>query len=463
MPPLSRREALARSMGGLGSVILSWILQERPLGASTNRTAFDLLPRAPHHAAKARSVIFLFMPGGPSQVDLLDPKPELARFDGKTPPVKVVSRRDVAQPKLFASPFQFKRHGQSGLEVSELLPGLASVIDDVAVIRSGVTERVDHDTAQYHYVSGRNNPGFPTVGAWVAYGLGSENRNLPGFVALRDGNALIGPRAWTSAWLPPVYQGTLMEVEGVPIPDLQRPGTLTQGDETALIEMVNGLNRMNRPRLPGLLELDTRISNFELAARMQLEAMRPVDLSSDSEETKRLYGLDQEMTRPFGLRCLAARKLIESGVRFVQITNGGWDHHSKLTEGLRKSTAKVDIPIAGLIRDLKQRGLLESTLLVWGGEFGRLPTVEKADGRDHNPKGFSVWMAGGGIKGGQTYGATDEVGYAAVDKPVSHSDLHATILHLLGIDVRKLTYEYDGRMETLIGVNPARVLAELIA
>jgi hypothetical protein len=452
----TRREALLGSMGGWGSIVFSSLLR----GGSAQ--VHDLLPRAPHFPAKAKSVIFLFMPGGPSQVDLLDPKPALSRHDGKTPPIKVVSRKDVAQPKLFASPFRFVRHGQSGIEVSELLPGLASVVDEIAVIRSAVTDRIDHDTAQYHYMSGRNISGFPAIGAWVTYGLGSENQNLPGYIALHDGDALIGPRAWTGGWLPPTYAGTLMEVEGVPIPDLKRPETMSREAETTVIGMVNGLNRLHRPKHPELLELDARIANYEMAARMQMEAMAVADPSRESESVKRLYGLDHAETKSFGARCLVARRLVESGVRFVQVTNGGWDHHAKLAENLSKSAGKIDIPVAGLIRDLKQRGLLDSTLVVWGGEFGRLPTAERADGRDHNPRGFSVWMAGGGIKGGAIYGATDEIGYAAAENPVSHSDMHATILHLLGLDVRKLTYEYDGRAETLIGVNPARVLREIL-
>ena len=455
---LTRREALARSMGGWGSVVLSSMLR-----GSTSRPIYDLLPRAPHFSAKAKSVIFLFMPGGPSQVDLLDPKPFLNKFDGKEPPIKVISRKDVAKARLMGSQFKFARHGQSGIEVSELLPGLATVVDELAVIRSGVTDRIDHDTAQYHYMSGRNITGFPAIGAWAAYGLGTENQNLPGYIAMHDGDALIGPRAWTGGWLPPTYAGTLMEVEGVPVPDLKRPASMTQADERSVIDMVNGLNRLHRNKHPELLELDTRIANYEMAARMQIEAMQKVDLAAESDATHKLYGLDKDETKGFGKRCLVARRLVESGVRFVQITSGGWDHHAKLAENLTKSAGKIDIPVAGLIKDLKQRGLLDSTLVVWGGEFGRLPTAERADGRDHNPRGFTVWMAGGGIKGGTIYGATDEIGYAAAENPVSHSDMHATILHLLGVDVRKLTYDYDGRMETLIGVNPARVLEEIIA
>jgi hypothetical protein len=461
-PALSRRQLLTRSMGGWGSVVASAMLGAAAAPGSPARVIHDLLPRTPHHAAKARSVIFLFLAGGPSQVDLLDPKPLLNKYDGQLPPLKVVSRRDDAGAKLLGSPFRFARHGQSGIEVSELMPGLARVIDDVAVIRSCVTERVDHDTAQYHYLSGRNIQGYPAVGAWAAYGLGSENQNLPGYIALRDTDALIGPRAWSGGWLPPNYTGTLMEVEGVPIPALKRPATMSAAAERGVIDMVNGLNKLHRREHPELLELDTRIANYELAARMQTEAMDQANWQAESEATKRLYGLDSELTKSFGARCLVARRLVESGVRFVQITNGTWDHHDKLKENLIKSAGKIDVPVAGLLRDLKSRGLLDSTLVVWGGEFGRLPTAEK-DGRDHNPRGFTCWMAGGGIKGGTVYGATDDIGYAAVENPVSHSDMHATILHLMGIDVRKLTYDYDGRVETLIGVNPARVLQEILA
>ncbi|MFN7923020.1 MAG: DUF1501 domain-containing protein [Bryobacteraceae bacterium] len=464
-PAISRREALIRSMGGFGSIVATMMLRGSgdPLRADSAKKIYDLVPRSPHFPAKAKSVIFVFLPGGPSQVDLLDPKPILNKFDGQAPPIKVVSRKDVAQPKLFGSPFKFAKYGQSGLEVSELMPGLSQVVDEISVIRSCVTERIDHDTAQYHYMSGRNITGFPAVGAWVTYGLGSENQNLPGYIALHDGDALIGPRAWTGGWLPPNFAGTLMEVDGVPIPDLKRPASMSVADERGIIDMVNGLNRLHRAKHPELLELDTRIANYEMAARMQMEALQKVDLSTESEATKRLYGLDNEVTKPFGKRCMVARRLVESGVRFVQITSGGWDHHAKLAESLTKSMGKIDIPVAGLIKDLKQRGLLDETLVVWGGEFGRLPTAERADGRDHNPRGFTCWMAGGGIKGGTVYGATDEIGYAAADNPVSHSDMHATILHLMGVDVRRLTYDYDGRVETLIGVNPARVLKEIIA
>ncbi len=456
---LTRREALTRSMGGLGGVVLSWMMQQNALKGADGVPVYDLLPRTPHFKAKAKAVIFLFMPGGPSQMDLLDPKPLLTKLDGQDSPIKVVSRSFDAKPKIWGSPFKFQKYGQSGTEVSELLPGLASVIDEVAVIRSGVTERVDHDTATYHFLTGRNTAGFPTFGAWSVYGLGTENQDLPAYVALQEG----GLRKFYSGFLPSTYQGTLMEPEGIPLPDLQRPKSWGIEDERSVIDMVNGLNQIGRSQHPELSELDTRIANYELAARMQIEAMKRVDFSKESEATKRMYGLDQDDQRSTGLRCLLARRLVESGVRFVQLQLSAWDHHSNLPNGLKSACRQTDGPIGGLIKDLKQRGLLDSTLVVWGGEFGRLPTVQVKDGRDHNPHGFTVWMAGGGIKGGQVYGSTDEFGYAAVDNPVSHSDMHATILHLLGMDVRKLTYDYDGRVETLIGVNPARVLKDIVS
>jgi hypothetical protein len=385
-------------------------------------------------------------------------------MNGQECPIPVFQRTKTAKVTVFATNYKFAKQGQSGIEVSELLPGLSEVIDDVAVIRSGVTDRIDHDTAQHHFVSGRNEQGFPAMGSWATYGLGSENQNLPGYVALYDSMSLIGPRAWSSGWLPPVYQGVVMQPDGVPMYDLNRPASMNLDEERKLIDMTNGFNQLYKDKHPEFLDLDARISNFELAARMQIDAMKLVDFSKETEETKRLYCLDQaEPTRHYGMRCLLARRLVESGVRFVQLTADGWDHHGGLTAGVKQQCARTDMPIAGLLKDLKRRGLLESTLMVWGGEFGRLPVVERSDGRDHNPYAASMWMAGAGIKGGAVYGATDEFGYKAVENPVTHSDMHATILHLLGIDVRKLTYDYDGRAETLIGVNPARVLNEILA
>jgi hypothetical protein len=455
----TRREALLRGLGGLGGIALTSLLAEDRLGAATVTS----VPRPTHFAPKAKNVIFILMAGGPSHLDLFDPKPMLSKYDGQNAPFSVVQRANQGSTKLFGSPFRFKPHGQSGIEVSELLPYTAQVVDEIALIRSGVTERIDHDTAQLSYQSGRNTSGFPSVGSWVSYALGTENRNLPAYVTLVDANPTIGPRAWSSGWLPPLHQGSVMTPLGTPMHDLDRPKSMSVSDEGDLLKSVNALNSMHRERLPGRLELDARIANYELAARMQLEAMRSVDFATESDATRELYGLNHPETGEYGMRCLLARRLVESGVRFVHLINGGWDHHSGLAAGIRRLCARTDRGVGALIQDLKQRGLLDSTLVVWGGEFGRLPTVERADGRDHNPHGFSLWMAGGGVKSGVVYGATDDFGYAAVENKVTHSDLHATLLHLLGLEASRVVYEYEGRQETLVGVNPNRVIREILA
>ena len=473
MNRFTRREALTRSMGGFGSVVLSWMLHENPLRAA-GAPVYDLLPKAPHFAPKARSVIFIFMAGGPSQMDLLDPKPLLTKFDGMEPPLKVVSRRDVAKPKLMRSPFQFAKYGQSGIEVSELMPGLASVIDEVAVIRSGVTERIDHDTAQYHYMSGRNTTGFPAIGAWVAYGLGTENRNLPGYIALHDGDALIGPRAWTSGWLPPSYQGTLLDPEGVPIPDLKRPASLSLEDERSVIGMVNGLNRLSRNRHPELLELDSRIANYELAARMQLAIPQATDLNQETAATQAMYGVDRKECADFARACLLSRRLLEHGVRFIQLWSGAafgtevhWDAHGSVPDNHRRESAKIDQPVAALLRDLRQRGMFDDTLVIFNTEFGRTPYSESAGdkvgpGRDHNPDVFSVWLAGAGLKHGIAYGSSDDIGWKVAENPVDVHDFHATILHLLGIDHTRLTFYHNGIERRLTDVH-GNVLSELMS
>lgn len=460
---LNRRDALIRGLGGLGGIALTTLLHEQRAQGADKSARQNLLPRQPHFAAKAKNVIFIFMAGGPSHLDMLDPKPLLNKYDGKDAPFDVVQRRLKGSTKCFGSPFQFRKHGQSGIEISELLPYTAGIVDDIALIRSCVTERIDHDTAQLSYQSGRNTSGFPSLGSWVSYGLGTENRNLPAYVTLVDSTPTIGPRAWTSGWLPPLFQGSTMTPIGAAMPDLDRPATLNEADERRLLDMVSELNGRHRDSRPGQLDFDARIANYELAARMQVEAKRQVDFSNESAATREMYGLNDEVTKEYGMRCLLARKLVESGVRFVHLINGGWDHHSGLANGLRKLCGRTDRGVAALVKDLKQRGLLDTTLIVWGGEFGRLPTVESSDGRDHNPHGFSLWMAGGGVKPGIVYGATDDFGYSAVENKITHSDLHATILHQLGINAGNLVYDYEGRQETLVGVNPHRVIREVLA
>jgi hypothetical protein len=459
---ISRREALARTLAGVGGIALATLLQRDAFASTAGPGSYDLSPKKPHFAPKAKSVISIFMAGGPSQMDMLDPKPLLKKYDGKEIPIKVVQRAEGGSTKVFASPFEFKKHGESGIELSELLPHLGAVVDDITVIRSGVTDRIDHDTAQISWGSGRFTAGFPTLGSWVAYGLGTENQELPAYVTLVDTNPIVGARAWTSGWLPPIYAGTTVSSKGTPMFDLERPKELSPDYQEKFLEIVNGMNRLHQRSREDLSELDSRISNYELAAKMQISATNLVDITDESEETKRLYGLDNDETAEYGMRCLLARRMIERGVRFVNLVNGDWDHHGRIVEGLKKVCLRTDKGIAALLVDLKRRGLLDSTLVIWGGEFGRLPVVERRDGRDHNPWGFSLWLAGGGVKRGLVYGSTDEFGYATVEKPVTHSDLHATFLHLLGLDHKKLTYDYEGRAESLTGVNPAKVLHDIL-
>ncbi len=456
---LSRRQMIAETAGGLGGIALSWLMA-RP--ASAAERTFDVAARPAHFAPRASRVIFLYMGGGPSQVDLLDPKPELTRCHGQPIPFSVDQRAIGGSTRLMASPFRFDHHGESGIEVSELLPNIAGVVDELAVVRSGVTTRIDHGEALLMMHTGRPISGFPSLGCWVTYALGTENDDMPAYVAMSEADPERTRNALSAGWLPPLYQGTPFRIEGTPILDLERPSSMTAAEQRRYLDLTQALNRRHAAARPELAELDARIQNFELAARMQIEAMDQVDVSSESAETRSLYGLDDEVTRNFGTQCLIARRLVESGVRFVHLVRNDWDHHGKLAERLRKSTAETDRPIAGLIRDLKRRGLLESTLVIWAGEFGRLPVVQGSDGRDHNPFGFSFWLAGGGVRGGIVHGATDELGYAAVEGRVTMPDFHATALHLLGLDHRRVTFPHEGRDESLTGSEPARVVEELL-
>ncbi len=456
---------LTESAGGLGGLALSSILQSTGSAASSP----SLSPRRPLHAPKAKNVIFLYMSGGPSQLDLLDPKPLLKKLDGKPIPVSIDQRDVYGTGKVMASPYEFARHGESGAEVSELLPHLSGVVDDLAIVRSGVTNRIDHGEALLMMHTGRPIPGFPTIGSWITYALGTENQNLPSYVSMSNVTAYRERVATGSAFLPSLYQGTPMNWQGGgdPFAFLSPPAGLDAEAkrQRKYLDLTQALNRGHLESRPEMEELDTRIQNFELAARMQVEAMESIDISRESEATKRMYGIGKgkEPTTDFGMRCLLARRLVESGVRYVHLLHHDWDHHSNLSVGLPNSCRQVDQPIAALLRDLKQRGLLDETLVVWTGEFGRLPTVEATDGRDHNPHGFSFWLAGGGIKPGITYGATDEFGYKAIENRVSVHDLHATMQHLTGVDYQANTFDFEGREETLTGVQPARVVEPLLA
>ena len=463
-PFLSRRQALQEAALGFGGLALSSFAA---WGATPGQ--HTLQPRRPHFPAKAKNVIFLYVGGGPSTIDMFDPKPLLRKYDGKPAPFEIKGRALNGSQEVMASPWEFTRCGKSGREISNLLPHFQKVVDKVSFVRSMQTDRIDHSTAQFTFVTGRGFTGFPTLGAWVNYALGTENQNLPGFVALGEG-ASIGSRAHSSAWLPPVYTGTAMRADGkAPIYDIKRPEDMPGAQQERLLGAVNALNRAQKGGHALDQDLEARIANYELAARMQLEALRVADLSAESQATRDLYGVDEKVSGPYGKLCLMARRLVESGVRFVQVYGGGggnWDTHSNIAGQLPGLCQYIDRGTAALLADLDQRGLLEETLVVWSGEFGRLPTIESKNatpGRDHNPYGFNLWMAGAGVKQGFDYGMTDDLGYAAVPEfRVGHADIHATIQHLLGIDYRKNTFFHEGRDESLVGVTPARVLQEIL-
>lgn len=471
---LHRRAWLTRASGGiLGAALASLLCDET---ASFSPESADLRPKPPHHQPRARAVIQLFMNGGPSQMDLFDPKPELERRHGEAYFDKIAGEVEnaTAAGAIMRSPFRFAQHGQSGAWVSEVLPHTARVVDELAFIRSMYTDNITHEPALWIIHSGRMLPGQPTLGAWVTYALGSENQNLPAYVVLDDpqGLPVNGVQNWQSGYLPPIYQGTRFRSVGSPVlnlhPQFEEPEAVTALER----ELLAGLDRRHRDERPGQPALDGRLASYELAGRMQLAASDALDLSQETQATLEAYGIGREPTDSYGRRCLIARRLVERGVRFVQLFIAGqiWDNHNNLSSELRTACAQTDQPIAALVADLRQRGLLESTLVLWGGEFGRLPIAqlpsdgnEAQAGRDHNKNAFTVWLAGGGVRGGVTFGTTDELGLAAVENRVSVADWHATIYHLLGLDYEKVYYERNGLRERLTGVKQARVVAEIIA
>lgn len=458
---LNRREMLQRTGGGAGLLALTGLLQQQQLLAAEPDKLKPLAPRQGHFPAQAKAVIWLFMEGGPSGVDLFDPKPELTRKDGTQTDIKVF----FGNPgPLMKSPFRFKQYGECGQWVCEKYTHVARHVDDLAFIKSCYTESDNHVPAIYQINSGLPRPGFPTAGAWVTYGLGSENQNLPGYVVLGNTHgAKGGPHNWGAGFLPTTYQGTLFRPSGTPLLNLERQPGVTQQDQRAQLDLMSRLNDEHLRRHEGEADLLARIQSFELAYRMQTEATNVVDLSRETKETHAMYGIDRPESRSFGSKCLMARRLIENGVRFVQVySDGEWDAHSNLTKNHTEHCAATDVPIDGLLTDLKQRGLLDDTLVIWGGEFGRMPVSQRGDGRDHNPNGFLQWMAGGGVKGGVSYGETDEIGYAAAEKPVSVHDFHATMLHLLGIQHKRLTYFHNGRSYRLTDV-AGEVIEDILA
>jgi hypothetical protein len=416
-------------------------------------------------------VIYLFMHGGPSHVDLWDPKPDLVKLAGEPLPESfgsVMTRRKVAENPLLAPIARIRPRGMSGLEMSDLLPEMAVHADDLCVIRSCHGDSVNHPQSVYQMNTGSILMGKPSFGSWVSYGLGSENQNMPSFVVLPDpgGGAKGGPPAWGSGFLPATYQGTTMRPGKAPVLHLAPPRGVREEDQQAVLGFLADQNRRHFEARMQDDELDARIRTYELAYRMQTEAPRLVDFAQETAETLNLYGVGEPMTDEFGTRCLLARRLLESGVRFVQLYAGntvGWDAHEDVVENHTRMARRTDRPVAGLIADLKRRGLWEDTLLIWGGEFGRMPMSESGKGRDHNPWGYSVVLGGGAVRGGMAYGSTDEVGLRAAKDPVHVRDLHATLLHILGMNHEELSYFHNGLDERLTGTTPARVVEEVLA
>jgi hypothetical protein len=475
MIPTSRRDFLRHAGCGFGMIALASILAdegllaEEPAGAA----ALDpLAPRESHFRPRARRVLFLFMSGGPSHLELFDPKPDLQRLHGQPLPASfgpVLTRRAVERNRLLGTRRSFRPCGQSGIQVSDFLPHLAGCVDDLCLLRGCHGDSVTHPESVYLMNTGTILMGRPSLGAWVAYGLGTENRNMPAFVVLPDPQGWVkgGAPAWGNGFLPAAYQGTLMRGGSSPVLHLANPPGTSAGQQRRTLEFVNRLNRehLRARQDPGSDELSARIASYELAFRMQMHAPEVVSIASETAATRRLYGIERPETAEFGRRCLLARRLLERGVRFVQIYCGdtnGWDAHTDVEGNHRRLCAQSDLPIAGLLRDLKSRGLLDSTLVVWGGEFGRTPMTEGTTGRDHNPHGFCMWLAGGGVKGGRVIGETDPVGLrAATDKTHVH-DIHATILHLLGLNHRRLTFRHNGRNERLTD-NAGAVIGTVMA
>ncbi|MDX1933403.1 MAG: DUF1501 domain-containing protein [Capsulimonadales bacterium] len=461
----SRRDFLLRAGVGFGSLALSALLAEE--AQATDGRPGPLSPKRPMVPARAKSVIFLFMYGGPSQMDTFDPKPELTRFDGKTMKVALPNAGEVktfggansGSVPLMKSPFAFKKYGKSGIEVSELYPHVGECVDDICFFRSIYGDSNNHAPALFEMNTGTILQGSPAMGSWVTYGLGSENRNLPGFVVMLDsrGGPIGGAPNWASGYMPATYQGTVFRAAGTPILDLKPGKGVSDASQKADLEFLGRLNREHLAARPGDSELEARIASYELAYRMQMSAPEAVDLSKESEETKALYGLDRPETEEFGRKCLLARRLVERGVRFIQLYSGGghgddtWDAHGDIVGNHRKHAGSTDKPIAGLLTDLKRRGLLDSTLIIWAGEFGRMPISQGGSGRDHNPGVQTVWMAGGGIKGGQVIGSSDDVGYKTGNDPYHIRDMHATVLRAVGLDDMKLTYLFNGRFQRLTG------------
>ncbi len=464
--PLTRREMLGRCAGGFGAVALSSLLSDPVYGKAKSPFA----PRNTHHEPKAKSIIFLYMDGGVSQVDSFDYKPRLEKDHGKPFSAKINPTQFDNIGKTLKSPWNFKQYGQCGLNVSDLFPYVGEMADDLCVVRSMTSKFSEHNSANFFLHTGFGVQGRPSMGAWMSYGLGAEATDLPGFVVLNGG--LIPSGGWDNfgnGFLPASHQATVFKTGKEPLADI-RPRESREGVQKAKLGLLNKLDQGVLERLGRVDEIESAIANYEMAYRMQAAVPELINIKGETDGTQKLYGLDSkyEPTRTFGMQCLIARRLVEKGVRFIELTcprisgNDRWDAHGGLKKNHGDNSRAIDQPIAGLLRDLKSRGMLKDTLVVWSGEFGRTPFAQGSNGRDHNPFGFTIWMAGGGVKEGFTYGATDEFGYRAVENKLEIHDMHATMLHLLGMDHKKMTYFFDGRDMRLTDVH-GHVARDLIA
>jgi hypothetical protein len=471
---LSRRQILESSCLGFGSIVLADLLGSHPLSAEGKLPQEipiykDLKPRKPHFQPQAKAVIQLVQNGGPSQMDLFDPKPELAKRAGQPLPDGVEIHQPNNANALLPGAFEFKRYGQCGMDISEALPHTAGIVDELCFVRSMHTEHNNHLEGLNMLLTCKIFPGRPVMGAWISYALGTENQSLPAYVVLRDpdGYTIGGKQLWANGYLSALFQGVEFSMRGAPVHHLNPPYPLPPGAQRSSLDFLSRLNKDHLERHPGEAELEARIQNFELAARMQLEAGEVLDISKETDATKKLYGLDNPATAKYGLRCLMARRLVEKGVRFVQVTTSPgqpWDHHNRIGKDLPKIATEVDQGSAALVKDLKSRGLLDSTIVMWAGEFGRLPTTQNGDGRDHNRNAFTIWFAGGGFKKGLVYGETDEFGYKAVVNRVSVPEMIATVLGQLGLDHKRVQYPYGGRLETPsdVTVTGAKMVSDLV-
>ena len=478
MSLFTRRQFLAENAMGIGTVALAWLLQQDKLLATPKNIPketphFDLKPKPTHFAPQANAMISLFQHGGPAHMDLTDPKPELTKFSGTDFKEEVqYSFVNQASKRLLGSPWTFKRHGECGTELSELLPGLAEIVDDICLIRSMHTGANGHEVSIRYFHGGIPGVlGRPTLGSWLTYGLGSESQDLPAYMVLTDpgGHPVDGVNNWSNGFMPSLFQGTVLRPKEPRILNLDAPPHLKGAPQAQNLELLQTLNRRYSQKHLGESDLEARIASYELAARMQSAAREALDIERETEATHRMYGLDNNETREYGTRCLIARRLVERGVRFVQLFLGGqpWDTHSSIKTSLPAICRRTDKPAAALVKDLKQRGLLDTTIVHWGGEIGRLPVTqshgapEKA-GRDHNGQGFSIWLAGGGIKGGMTYGETDEFGHRAVTNVVTPNDYQATLMHQFGLDHQQLVYHNNGQEQIITNNRSARVVTDVL-